>query len=178
MKNFFSLLIFTALIVSSSSCKNDNKDDVWREANSNAYLAITIKPQYRGLKTETGPTGVYYKIINSGNGTEYPLQTSEVKILYKLSFYDETVFDAGSSQNNEPIKVAVNGTLYGEQIPRGLSFALQNMVVGDKWEIWVPYYLGYGMNGLFNSYTYQTIIKGYTTLVYEIELVSITKYPK
>jgi len=49
-----------------------------------------------------------------------------------------------------------------------MSTALQNMEVGDKWEVWIPQELGYGAIP-------QTSIPAYTTLVFEIELLEIVK---
>jgi FKBP-type peptidyl-prolyl cis-trans isomerase len=171
MRRLFLLVTFAALIISFSACnKNESLDD-WREENMNAYQAITKNPYYKELKTTNGPAGVYYKVIKSGTGTEYPIQTSKVKVLYKGSYYDGTVFDVGSSQNDVPVEFLTQNTV------RGFSFALQQMVVGDKWEIWIPYYLGYGTSGSYDYYTGQVGMKGYTTLVFELELVGITQYP-
>ena len=50
----------------------------------------------------------------------------------------------------------------------GFSTALQHMKVGDKWEVWMPWRLAYGVTGKGN-------IPGYTTLVFEIELVEIVE---
>jgi len=178
MKNLFYPIAFFAFILAFSSCKKNDDLEVWREANTNAYNEIAKNPLYKALSTETGPTGVYYKVIKSGTGTEHPFQTSFVKVLYKGTYYDGSVFDAGTSGNDMPIEF----DLTGQNIIRGFSFALQNMVIGDKWEIWIPYYLGYGAAGYtitdYYYYSTQTLIKGYTTLVFEIELVSITQYPK
>ena len=177
MKNLLYLIIFSALILSFGSCRDNEKLNVWREVNTNAYLEITKNPEYKELKTKTGPTGVYYKVIESGTSTEHPLQTSKVKVLYKGTYYDGTVFDKGTSGNNIPVEFLLSG----DNLIRGFSFAMQNMVVGDKWEIWIPYYLGYGAVGLQDYdyyYQYQEIIKGYTTLVFEVKLVSITQYPE
>jgi len=184
MKNLFYLLLFAVLFASFGGCNNSNDSvsEAWKTANINAYDAITKNPAYHELQTASGPTGVYYKDVQTDTtivkGTVYPLQTSTVKVLYHGTYYDQkTFFDIGTSQSGMPQSQTVNGTMYGYTIARGLSFALQNMVVGDKWEIWIPYYLGYGAIGLTNS-SYQTVIKGYTTLVFTVELVSITEYPK
>jgi len=175
MKKIFYLLLFSVTIGSFTACNKDNDLEVWREANTDAYEAIKKNSEYRPLRTATGPEGVYYKILEQGTGTEHPIQTSKVKVLYKGTYYNGSVFDAGSSGNDIPVEFLTGGTV------RGFSFALQNMVVGDKWEIWIPYYLGYGAAGYtmpnYYSYSYETIIKGYTTLVFEVELVSITQYP-
>jgi len=178
MKNLFYLLIFSTITVSFGSCSSNTSDDAWREANWTAYEAITKDTNYNkltvgnGYTDNNGPTGVYYRVEQSGTGTEYPLQTSKVKVLYKGTYYDGSVFDAGTSGNDFPTEFSLAGT----SVVRGFSFALQQMVVGDKWEIWIPYYLGYGSVGLQDAY-YNTIIKPYTTLIFEVELVSITQYP-
>jgi len=171
MKNLFYLLIFTAGIVLFNACTKDKSEDAWREANTNAYEAITKNSDFHKLETATGPSGVYYQIIKRGTVTEHPLQTSKVKVLYKGTYYDGTVFDAGSSGNNIPVEFTLSSVV------RGFSFALQNMVIGDKWNIWIPYYLGYGSTDYYNPITYQLSVKAYTTLVFEVELVSITQYP-
>jgi len=179
MKNLFYLLLFAVLFVSFFGCNNnnDNVNEAWRTANTNAYDSIAKLSDYHALQTtdKTGPTGVYYKIIQSGAGTVHPLQTSEVKVLYQGTYYDQkTFFDKGTGQSGEPTTLP----LFGTNVIRGFSFALQQMVVGDKWEIWIPYYLGYGATGLISQTTYQTLIQGYTTLVFTVELVDITLYPK
>lgn len=58
------------------------------------------------------------------------------------------------------LKIYINGVI------DGFSTALQHMKEGDIWEIWVPWELGYGSSGSGS-------IPGYTTLVFEIELMEI-----
>jgi len=173
MKKIFYLLAVSILVASFAACKNDSKaEEEWRNANASKYDEITKDMSYRELQTSTGPRGVYYKVLNSGTGTEHPLQTSTVKVLYKATYYDSTVLDNGSSLNNIPVEFSsVASTV------RGFSFALQNMVVGDNWKICIPYYLGYGAAGQYDSYSGQLLVRGYSTLFFDVELVSITKYP-
>jgi peptidylprolyl isomerase/FKBP-type peptidyl-prolyl cis-trans isomerase FklB len=191
MRNLFCLFIFVALLASFSGCQsNDNVDGAWQTANANAYDAITKNPKYHELQTETGPTGVYYAELDSGGikGTEYPLQTSTVKILYQGAYYNGTIFDVGTSLSGVPMEFSLipyttvtsswNYTLFTPvHMCRGLSFALQNMKVGNKWEIWIPYYLGYYSLGGYPISSTSTLFQAYTTLVYTVELVSITQYP-
>lgn len=49
----------------------------------------------------------------------------------------------------------------------GFSDALQHMRPGDKWEVWIPSHLGYGQRGGGSN------IRGFTTLVFEIEMIEI-----
>jgi len=172
MKNLFFLLIIAALTVSFNACNKNNGTDLWREANTNYYNDSIVKNSaYTEIQTETGPLGVYKKITNNGTGTEHPIQTSKVKVLYSGTYYDKTVFDVGSSQNNTPVEFSVSSTV------RGFSYALQQMVVGDKWTICIPYYLGYGASDYLDPNTYQVLVKGYSMLIFDVELVSITQYP-
>ena len=182
MKNLYYIIALFAMIISFNSCDNNGDIEAWRDANVNAYKEIAKNPDYKALTTETGPTGVYYKVIKTGTGTEHPLQTSKVKVLYKVYYYDKSIFGAGTGTSDIPVTMGVYEEIYsGVYTPRGLSFAFQNMVAGDKWEIWIPYYLAFGAYGIqdFDYYYYQsqTVIKGYTTLVYEVELVEVVMYP-
>ena len=174
MKKLFYFLLISLISFSFITCGNDDEDNKeWKKANEAAYDAITENPDYTELKTESGPSGVYYKVLpnDKEKGTEYPLQTSKVKVLYKGMYYDGSIFDAGTGTSETPAEFLTGGTV------RGFSFALQNMVVGDKWEIWIPWHLGYGSVGYIDPYTRKTVIKGYTTLVFEVELVEIIQYP-
>jgi FKBP-type peptidyl-prolyl cis-trans isomerase len=159
-----------------ASCNDEQIDTVWKDANDKAYLEITENDEYCDVRSSshpehgTGPIGIYYKELKKGNGTEYPLQTSTVNVLYSGKYYDGTYFDEGTSKNNIPDEFAVAATV------RGFSYALQNMVVGDRWEIVIPYYLGYGASGSVDYYGNVTV-KGYTTLFFDVELVSVTTYP-
>ncbi|MDR0732520.1 MAG: FKBP-type peptidyl-prolyl cis-trans isomerase, partial [Dysgonamonadaceae bacterium] len=160
-----------------ASCNDEQIDTVWKDANDKAYLEITENDEYRDVRSSfhpedgTGPVGIYYKELKKGNGTEYPLQTSKVKVLYSGKYYDGTYFDVGTSNNGVPVEFSVAATI------RGFSYALQNMVVGDHWEICIPYYLGYGASGNTDS-AGNILLKGYTTLFFDVELVSITMYPE
>jgi len=173
MKKWSPILALAITVIFLSSCSKEESIQEWRNANTKAYEEIKNNPEYKALQSKdgTGPSGVYYKVIKIGAGTENPIFTSRVKVLYKGTYYNGIAFDPGTSGNGIPIEMDT------KSLVRGFSFTLQNMVVGDKWEIWIPYYLGYGIDGLYDDYTYQTIIKGYTTLVFEIELVSFIQHP-
>jgi len=175
MKHLIYLIISVFVISFFASCHdNVTLDEAWKDNNWKAYEAIAANPEYTDVRSisenQTGPLGVYFKVITQGTGTERPIQTGKVKVLYSGYYYDGSVFDVGSSNNGIPVEFSVAATV------RGFSFALQNMVVGDKWKICIPYYLGYGASGSTDSYG-NVLMKGYTTLFFDVELVSITRYP-
>lgn len=185
MKRLIYLTISLFVAFSFASCNDDTVDEAWKDTNLEAYNAITANSEYKDIRSffhpeedGTGPFGIYFKELKGGDRTqpEYPLQTSTVKILYEGRYYDGAYFNTGTKNNGIPVQITVNESYTVNYfMTRGLSFALQNMVVGDRWEIWVPYYLGFGAYDLTDSTTGLVIIKAYSTLVYEIELVSIIK---
>ena len=104
------------------------------------------------------PSGLQYKVITAGSG-EKPTATSTVKTHYHGTFTDGTVFDS-SVERGEPISFPVNGVI------AGWTEALQLMPVGSKWILYVPYDLAYGEHGTPG-------IEPYSTLIFEVELLSI-----
>jgi FKBP-type peptidyl-prolyl cis-trans isomerase len=185
-KQLLYLLSIMALLFFYTACNDSNSgiDIAWKYVNDKAYQEIVNNPDYKELKTETGPSGVYYKAIGyqSEANTVNPLQTSTVKVLYYGAYYDGTVFDLGSRMYDDNGELVEQDPPYSQSFSiagtiRGFSFALQNMTVGDEWDIWIPYWLGYGETGYINTSTGQVLIKGYTTLHYVVKLVEIIQYP-
>lgn len=150
------------------ACDDDDNDSSWKDKNLRAYQEVVKDSDFKEVSLPKGPEGIYRRKIKSGNGTESPIQTSLVKIYYKGYYYDGTVFDSGTSAYDD----ATTASFYVSNLVRGFSVALQTMVVGDRWEIVVPYYLGYGATP-----NYSIVIPGYTTLFFEVELVDFEQYP-
>ncbi|MHA8066516.1 FKBP-type peptidyl-prolyl cis-trans isomerase [Aquirufa sp. ROCK2-A2] len=109
----------------------------------------------------TLPSGLQYQIIKAGDGPK-PLATDKVKTHYHGTLIDGSVFDS-SLDRGEPIVFPVNGV-----IP-GWIEALQLMPVGSKWKLFVPQNLAYGTRAAGEK------IKPYSTLIFDVELISIEK---
>lgn len=107
-------------------------------------------------------SGLQYKVIKPGTGAT-PKASDTVSALYKGMLIDGTVFDSTGLRNDEPSEFPVLGV-----IP-GWTEALQLMKIGDKWELYIPGDLAYGARGSGPK------IGPNTTLIFEIELVSIKK---
>lgn len=108
----------------------------------------------------TTESGLQYTIINEGTG-EKPSIKNQVKVHYTGSLIDGTVFDS-SVERGEP---AVFGVF---QVIPGWTEALQLMSVGSKWKLFIPQELGYGERGA-------GIIKPYSALIFEVELLEIVQ---
>ena len=103
------------------------------------------------------PSGLLYQVIKRGDGGPKPTATSDVEVRYRGELIDGTMFD----ESKEPISLNLGGVI------KGWTEGLQLMSVGDKYRFYIPYDLGYGANGAGND------IKPYSTLIFEVELVSI-----
>lgn len=117
-----------------------------------AYLEKKAKEE-NVVKT---PSGLLYQVIKLGDGGPKPTATSDVEVRYRGEFIDGTVFDEATT----PVTLNLGGVI------KGWTEGIQLMSVGDKYRFFIPYDLGYGENG------YGSEIKPYSTLVFEVELVS------
>ena len=111
-----------------------------------------------GVKTT--PSGLQYKVITEGKGA-IPADTCKVKVNYKGTLIDGTEFDS-SYKRKEPTTFRAN------QVIKGWTEALTMMPVGSKWELYIPQELAYGSRD-------QGQIKPFSTLIFEVELLSIEK---
>jgi UDP-GlcNAc:undecaprenyl-phosphate/decaprenyl-phosphate GlcNAc-1-phosphate transferase len=127
--------------------------------DGDAFLAENTKK----AGVVTLPSGLQYKIITAGQGKK-PAETDTVLCNYKGTFLDGTEFDS-SAQAGKPVPFDLKGI-----IP-GFKEALMLMPVGSKWQIFVPSDLAYGERGAGN------VIGPNSTLIFEIELVSIQSNP-
>ena len=122
---------------------------------------------------QTTPSGLQYKIITKGNGP-VPADTSRVQVNYKGTLIDGTEFDSSYKRKDKNGKRKdKNGkskpaTFRANQVIKGWTEALTRMPVGSKWELYIPADLAYGSR---NSGK----IKPFSTLIFEVELVSIEK---
>lgn len=109
----------------------------------------------------TLPSGLQYKVITEGKGAK-PTAEQEVTVKYEGHLIDGKEFDSSYKRNPQTTKFRCN------QVIKGWTEALTMMPVGSKWEIYIPQELGYGSRATGN-------IPAYSTLIFTVELVDITK---
>lgn len=108
----------------------------------------------------TTASGLQYEVLKKGTGA-LPSDTSKVKVHYKGSLIDGTVFDS-TIESNAPAEFKLN------QVIKGWTEVLKLMPVGSKYKVYIPAELAYGSQETGN-------IKPFSTLIFEIELLSIEK---
>jgi FKBP-type peptidyl-prolyl cis-trans isomerase FklB len=116
-------------------------------------------------KAKTGvtvtPSGLQYEVIKMGTGPK-PTAESTVKVHYVGTLIDGTEFDS-SIKRNVPAEFPVSGVI------AGWTEALQLMPVGSKFKLCIPAAIGYGATGAGE------VIKPYSTLIFDVELLEIVK---
>ncbi|MCK9155823.1 MAG: FKBP-type peptidyl-prolyl cis-trans isomerase [Paludibacteraceae bacterium] len=109
----------------------------------------------------TTPSGLQYEVIKEGtpDGIK-PKGSDKVKVNYKGTLIDGTVFDSSSS----PIEFGLN------QVIPGWTEGLQLMTVGSKYKLYIPSQLAYGPRAMGK-------IKPNSVLIFDVELLDVTPAP-
>lgn len=112
---------------------------------------------------KTTASGLQYKVLQAASGSNLtkPTLTDTVTVHYTGKLICGTLFDS-SVERGEPATFAV------KKVIAGWSEALQLMLIGDKFQLFIPQGLGYGKRGMGGD------IPPYATLVFEVELLAIS----
>jgi FKBP-type peptidyl-prolyl cis-trans isomerase FklB len=129
--------------------KNQQKGEVFLAENAKQEGVVTL------------PSGLQYKVLVEGTGNT-PGKDDTVTVNYRGTLIDGQEFDS-SYTRGEPATFPVSGVI------AGWTEALQLMKEGAKWQLVIPASLAYGERGA------GPVISPNSTLVFEVELISIQK---
>ena len=149
-----------------------NADGTWRVLHNWSY----------NDGVATAPTDhIAVKVLTAGTGSGSPLYSDSARVscvgrlIPSTSYADGYAFVrtyAGKFNPNTvaSINIGVHGT-FGKatrnftpySVPDGLTTALMNMHIGDRWLVYVPYQLGYGVRT-------SNYVPAYSTLIFDISL--------
>merc|ERR1719198_1018835 len=109
-------------------------------------------------------SGLQYKVLRAGDGDSHPTADSSCECHYEGRTAQEypsgDTFDSSYARGS-PTSFAPN------QVIKGWTEAMQLMVEGDKWEMYIPSELGYGERGSPPK------IPGGSVLVFVMEILKI-----
>lgn len=125
------------------------------QKEAETFLAQNTKRE--GVQTTA--SGLQYRVLRQGDGPS-PTLADTVRCNYRGVLLNGTEFDA-SARHGGPAEFPVN------RVIPGWTEALQKMHVGDKWQLFVPPNLAYGMDPPGPP------IEANSLLVFEIELLEI-----
>lgn len=124
------------------------------QKNTEWLAAKAMQPDVRPLDK-----GICYRVIRQADmNTAMPGRSSVVTVHYTGKTINGRTFD--SSRGSTPPAFRLR-----ELIPRWI-IALQQMHVGDRWEVYIPASQGYGKSS-------QPGIPGGSTLIFDIELLAV-----
>ncbi len=132
----------------AGATKNQQAGEAYLKENATKEGVVTLA------------SGLQYKVIEKVEQGASPKAHDTVKVHYRGTLIDGTVFDS-SYQRNAPATFAVN------QVIKGWTEALQLMKVGEKWQLVIPYQLAYGERGNPPK------IAPKSTLLFDVELLEI-----
>lgn len=131
-----------------------------REINANATASARYLQDIEGQQgvTKTA-SGVLYKDLEAGSGESPQNETDVVRLRYRGTLADGTVFD--ESQDG-------NAMLGLNQVVEGFREGLMGMKVGGKRMLYIPPALGYGLQG-----TRDGSVPSNSALTFEVELLDV-----
>ncbi|MEG2150560.1 MAG: FKBP-type peptidyl-prolyl cis-trans isomerase [Bacteroidaceae bacterium] len=190
-KSFY--LLITVLFVSSlslTSCKETKEVDEygsdWRVRNEqfmdSLRTAYQAQPVGAGPLMEITPMSkphdvnyrIYAKAVKGYEGIgEMALYNDTVEVYYRGTLINNKMFDQNfkgtnpDPEINVPLKSLVNSFVQRGGVS-GWTDVLQHMRVGDRWVVYFPWQVAYGSAGSLPK------IPGYSTLIFDMNLISIT----
>ena len=118
---------------------------------------LVAKSKEDGVKAL--PKGIFYKVLSVGDpSSPKPTVRNVITAHYTGKTINGKQFD--SSRDGVPLACRLCDLI------EGWIIAIQQMHIGDKWEVYIPAEMGYGKFS-------QPGIPGGSTLIFEIELLGI-----
>ena len=139
---------YALLLLASANAGTSPEGKTWLEAKAKEDGVVTLE------------SGLMYKVLRDGDGENHPKASTSCECHYEGKLIDGTVFDS-SYERGSPTSFAPN------QVIKGWTEAMQLMVEGDKWEMYIPSELGYGDSGSPPK------IPGGAPLVFQMEILNI-----
>ncbi|UYQ94232.1 FKBP-type peptidyl-prolyl cis-trans isomerase [Chitinophaga horti] len=128
------------LVVLATACKKDEKESY--DAAKQAAKDEEIIKHYIDTANITGmvrdTTGLYYKIVTHGTGTDTMKLTSKMKVSYVGKLLNGTTFDGTGDSTS-----TLGGAMLMNLI-RGWQYGLRKTTQGGELEMLIPSGLAYG----------------------------------
>jgi FKBP-type peptidyl-prolyl cis-trans isomerase len=160
-KQWFYLFLSACILGATCISCNDNTEEIeWRDANIAYMSSVAQKPGILTIGDSlNGFSGIYYEVLESGDSTSMmPIIGDVVTVDYSGWLYNSSTPFESSIDFSQQL---------GRNLIPGWTLALENMHIGDKWKIYLPYYQGYGISSNDN-------VPSYSALIFTIKLKNIT----
>ncbi len=158
-----------------------NEAQSYAQANVEAYKKKALEERFAENKAagekfltenkakdsiQVTESGLQYKVLVQGTGV-VPADSSVVQVNYTGRLIDGTKFDSNADRKDKDGKVQP-AEFPVKAVIKGWTEAMTMMPVGSKWMLYIPQELAYGSREA-------GVIKPFSALVFEVELVGIKK---
>lgn len=194
-----SCLVASSALLLSSCSEDDNTTEEypnWQATNANYWNSLYTTTRQRissgdaswkiiknysiedTLNTGMNTDYIIVNVLKEGTGSGSPLYTDSVRVRYtgrllpSTSYKDGYVFDTTNPNGLDDSQAAVTDFVVSGVVD-GFSTALQHMHIGDQWEVYIPWTLGYGTKQSSSSN-----IPAYSVLRFTISLVAYSRGSK
>lgn len=199
-KIFWGLLLLVTIASCSESSEQEDEYVNWRHRNETFFNEVYLKADsaihVSGSQVEwkiirnwslleqfgsKKDNNIVVHVLEKSQKTVSPLYTDSVVVdlqghlIPTISDTEGYIFYStfsGKERNLNSdlfLTMSANGKLNNVELD-GLSTALQQMHVGDRWIVYVPYNLGYQGQGMT-----QPFVPAYSTLIFDVTLMRIKR---
>lgn len=189
IKKSFLLLLFFPFLIASCSESDETVEEYpnWQQTNDAYWSQLytrandSIKAGSQNwkiirnwsLEDSLSTANTNYIIVNvlkHGTGSGSPLYTDSVRCHYIGHLLPSTSYPSGyrfdgSVQEGVSVEQSIPASFLVSSLTDGFATALQHMHIGDEWNVYVPYNLGYGTSATGS-------IPAYSMLIFYIKLTS------
>ncbi|WP_295117341.1 FKBP-type peptidyl-prolyl cis-trans isomerase [uncultured Chitinophaga sp.] len=161
MKHFLSLTA-VCLVLLVTACKKEDKEK-FNAAEQAAKDELAIKNYIDTANIEgmiRDSTGLYYKILTPGTGTDTMKLTSKMKVAYTGKLMNGTIFDTTGDSTS-----TLNGAML-MQLVKGWQYGLRKTTQGGRVLMIIPSGLGYGQSS-------SAKIPANSVLIFDMTLVEV-----
>ncbi len=165
MNKLIGSLLLAVLLL--AGCKSRNEVD---SANLQRREAQIIREYLadKNIQAELDPSGIYFRILAPSNTNVRPQAFDTVSVKYTGAVLYGKIFDT-TKFTDTPARLVLNTTIPGWQV------MLSQMQQGERRELYIPSTLAYGGSGQTDRNTGRLIIPPNSILVFEVELVSLSR---
>ncbi|HCC88286.1 MAG TPA: peptidylprolyl isomerase [Prevotella sp.] len=139
------------------------------DASWKTYKSYSIEDSLQSTNTDY----IIVNVLTAGKGSGCPIYSDSVRVRYTGQLLPSTSYPQGyvfdtTNKNGASNSTAGVADMKVSDLTAGFATALQHMHIGDQWDVYIPWTLGYGESG-------NSSIPGYSVLKFKIQLVAYAR---
>ncbi len=190
---FMTFCLSTFILLLGSCSESDNTVEEypdWKNTNTTYWNKLYSETQTKvsggdaswkiiknySIEDSLKSPNTDYIIVNvqtAGTGSGSPIYSDSVRVRYTGQLLPSTSYPQGyvfdtTNKNGASNTTAGVADFQVSGLTSGFATALQHMHIGDEWDVYIPWTLGYGESG-------SSSIPGYSVLKFKIQLIAYAR---